>query len=232
MKFRRTKGFTLIELLVVIAIIGIISAIVLVSLSSARARARDAQRLSDMRQIYTALMMYYNDYGCLPVTRTASQNKSTCLPPNSSYRGANIAGWDYSSIDGFMDFLVDGGYMEKVPVDPINNMDTDVGHFENNTSRIPNKTNTFAYKYFCYPAPINPSSGGRGEERGYGLFLAYWSETTKELVVYSYDILGKRFGLAPAHTNQNINISLYPYLDYNTLGDIPYISDKDFLPCK
>jgi prepilin-type N-terminal cleavage/methylation domain-containing protein len=55
------KGFTLIELLVVIAIIGMLSSIVLVSLGGARARARDAKRQSDIRQISLALELAYND---------------------------------------------------------------------------------------------------------------------------------------------------------------------------
>jgi len=59
-------GFTLIELLVVIAIIGILSGIVIVSMSGARAKARDARRLSDMRQIATALQMYYAQYENIP----------------------------------------------------------------------------------------------------------------------------------------------------------------------
>jgi type II secretion system protein G len=61
------RGFTLIELLVVIAIIGLLSSVVLASLNTARAKARDAKRFSDLAQVQTALEMYYSDYGSYPV---------------------------------------------------------------------------------------------------------------------------------------------------------------------
>jgi len=57
------KGFTLIELLVVVAIIGILSSITMASLNSARAKARDARRMSDLSQIRNALYMYFDKYG-------------------------------------------------------------------------------------------------------------------------------------------------------------------------
>ena len=66
MKNLRQKGFTLIELLVVIAIIGILASVVLVSLNSARAKSRDAKRLADVRQIQTALELFFNDNGSYP----------------------------------------------------------------------------------------------------------------------------------------------------------------------
>ncbi|MFH0856720.1 MAG: prepilin-type N-terminal cleavage/methylation domain-containing protein, partial [bacterium] len=71
MKYNR-KGFTLIELLVVIAIIGLLSTLAVVSLNTARAKARDARRISDVKQIQTALELYYNDKGAYPVRATSS----------------------------------------------------------------------------------------------------------------------------------------------------------------
>jgi general secretion pathway protein G len=65
------KGFTLIELLVVIAIIGLLSTLSILALNSARARSRDAKRISDVRQIQTALEMYYNDNNDYPSTTTS-----------------------------------------------------------------------------------------------------------------------------------------------------------------
>lgn len=62
------RGFTLIELLVVIAIIGVLSGVVLASLNAARGKARDARRLSDMKEIRTALELYaLNNGGRYPV---------------------------------------------------------------------------------------------------------------------------------------------------------------------
>ncbi len=65
------KGFTLVELLVVIAIIGILASIMLVSFNTAKQKARDAQRLSDIKNIQVALEMYYNDNSKYPTGTTA-----------------------------------------------------------------------------------------------------------------------------------------------------------------
>lgn len=66
---RQTKrGFTLIELLVVIAIIGILSAVVLASLQTARQKARDARRISDVNQVQLALELYFDASQSYPIT--------------------------------------------------------------------------------------------------------------------------------------------------------------------
>jgi len=60
------SAFTLIELLVVIAIIGILSTLAVVALQGARAKARDAKRITDIRQMQTALELYFNDWSSYP----------------------------------------------------------------------------------------------------------------------------------------------------------------------
>jgi prepilin-type N-terminal cleavage/methylation domain-containing protein len=68
----KSTGFTLVELLVVIAIIGLLAAVIAVSLVGARAKSRDAKRLTDMRQISTAMGLYYNDYAGYPAAASGS----------------------------------------------------------------------------------------------------------------------------------------------------------------
>jgi len=69
---KNQQGFTLIELLVVIAIIGLLLTLSILALNTARARARDAKRVADVKQIQTALEMYYNDVGSYPAAASVT----------------------------------------------------------------------------------------------------------------------------------------------------------------
>ncbi len=78
MKKVKTNGFTLIELLVVLVIVSILATIVLVSLGSVRAKARDARRESDIRQMMLAMEMYYDSVLKYPEKGTLG---TTVQPP-------------------------------------------------------------------------------------------------------------------------------------------------------
>lgn len=77
------RGFTLIELLVVIAIIGILASIVLVSLTGARLKSRDGQRLAELKEMQKALELYYSTNGRYPIT--------TCAAPNLNWTSFDSA---------------------------------------------------------------------------------------------------------------------------------------------
>ena len=68
MKIFSKLGFSLVELLIVIAVIGVLTSVLVVVInpSAQIARAHDAQRKSDLRQIQSALEMYRSDNGTYP----------------------------------------------------------------------------------------------------------------------------------------------------------------------
>ncbi len=62
------KGFTLVEMLIVVVIIGILSAALLPRLQGAQSAARDSARKSDLSQLGSAILSYYNNRGEYPWT--------------------------------------------------------------------------------------------------------------------------------------------------------------------
>jgi hypothetical protein len=86
-----------------------LSAVVLASLNTARLKARDARRFSDLDQVRTALEMYYADHGAYPIQ-----------PSSSGWMGTtpgcygNTSGDPNAAIPG----LVSGGYIPALPQDP------------------------------------------------------------------------------------------------------------------
>jgi len=101
------QGFTLIELLVVISIIGLLSTILLANFNSMRERARDAERESDLRNIKTALRLYYNDFDKYP--KSSSGEIQGCGDDGT---GACTWGGSFSVEDGR------DPYMSVLPGDP------------------------------------------------------------------------------------------------------------------
>ena len=102
------QGFTLIELLVVIAIIGILSSVVLASLNSARKKARDARRVSDIKQVQLALELEFDKTAQYPAGGFNAMNTtlktSLFLPAdvkdplntvNNVYKYCKISDTDY-----------------------------------------------------------------------------------------------------------------------------------------
>lgn len=77
-----SHGFTLVELLIIMAIIGILAAALFPSLMSYLGRGRDAQRISSLKEIGSAVMNYETDASVFPLwTSLGSGTIQNCINP-------------------------------------------------------------------------------------------------------------------------------------------------------
>ncbi|MBP7741430.1 MAG: type II secretion system protein [Candidatus Pacebacteria bacterium] len=99
------RGFTLIELLVVIAIIGILSSVVLASLNTARAKANDAKRFTNLQAVRNALELY------------ATSNNGQ-YPNSGGNWNSQCSAWTQTTAANSVPGLVSGGFIPQLPTDP------------------------------------------------------------------------------------------------------------------
>lgn len=140
---RQRSGFTIVELLIVIVIIAILAAITVVAYNGIQGRARDSQRLSDLKTIVKALEMYKATNGVYPNANPT----------------VNASGWEVSTngttATNFLAPLVSANGISKVPVDPVNTGDP--------ASLNPSRgANEYEYFYFLYTAGANGCDATRG----------------------------------------------------------------------
>ncbi len=126
------KGFTLIELLVVIAIIGLLSTLAVVSLNSARTKSRDAKRVADIKQLQSALELFYGDQNGYPGVAAAGVALGVAATTNI-----------LSAVNGFSSAASGTTYMSGVPAAP-----------------TPPTGNAYTYKAWDVPAKTTACTTG------------------------------------------------------------------------
>ncbi|MEI8061821.1 MAG: type II secretion system protein [bacterium] len=116
-KDKSNGGFTLIELLVVLSIIGVLAAIIMASLNTARANSRDMVRKQELVQLRNALEVYRTTHNSYPSTGgvwyASIPGGETASNPVLSDNGGD---W----IPG----LVQSKAIAKLPQDPIGGIST------------------------------------------------------------------------------------------------------------
>lgn len=138
---RTHRAFTLIEVIVVIAIIGLLMALLLPAVQSARESARRVQCTSNMKQIGIALHGYHDNHGCLPQGRIGTPDSRYFTPGSTCARGI---------IDkGFLVAILP--YVEQISLYHAINQNLTIFGAENST--------IFAQSVGIFACPSDPDAG-------------------------------------------------------------------------
>ncbi len=169
------RGFTLLELLVVIAIIGLLSSVVLASVNSARAKARDTLRLQHIQQIKNALELYRTANGAYPSSLGCGG-----VAPNNAWCNTNNPA-SYTNWQTMMQPYI------QLPHDP---SETPSGTWANDASPA-----GYSYAYYSNnTAALNGCAGGQ----------YYWLIYNREIYPGTHGGITMCDGFTQTYTNSNV----------------------------
>lgn len=111
------KGFTLIEMIIVISIISLLSTVGSSSFTNVLRNARDTKRRADLNEFVKAVKLYQVHHHQGPTeigwcqSSIGNYDGGDCPPPSPTYQWQRNQTWTD---------LVTGGYLEELPIDPVN----------------------------------------------------------------------------------------------------------------
>jgi prepilin-type N-terminal cleavage/methylation domain-containing protein/prepilin-type processing-associated H-X9-DG protein len=172
MRPRPRLGFTLIELLVVIAIIGVLVALLLPAVQSAREAARRAHCSNNFKQVALALHSYFDSHGSFPIggllldppTLPARPSPPTGLQPRCAIHGPipNSRSWAFGPLP----------YLEQRTLYDTLNLDLSTYSAENETT-----VRTKVSAYLCPSDMYSNQEPGTVFERVKGNVAANWGNS-------------------------------------------------------
>ncbi len=153
--FLNPKGFTLIEMIIVISIISLLSTVGSSSFTNVLRNTRDTKRKADLNEFVKAVKLYQVHHHQGPAEwgwcqSSIGNDPGPCPPASPTYQWERNQTWTD---------LVDGGYLEELPIDPVNSLEYYYYYEPNNPS--PNtggwirarleSTNSYYYVYWDAP---------------------------------------------------------------------------------
>ena len=143
--FRYRLAFTLIEIMVVIAIIGLFTSVIVVSIASARARARDTKRIEEIQQVINALYLFYYDHGRFPDGDDCI-GATNCLSVLGECIGGECGGNSGAGKTNILGTLL-APYINEIPKDPLHNCPDDQSAAQIGATGICDNSFFYAYDY-------------------------------------------------------------------------------------
>ncbi len=168
----------MIELLVVISIIALLAAIILASVGVARAKSRDARRISDLHSIQVALEEYYADHGSYPLADTSDYQTAF----STNYNGCASSPYKCGVMTAITVFSVNSNYISSWAVDGPNSAGCPTANGNGLVGCTNASTNwatlaTSLSKYIVLPIdPVNntnaPTDETGGGDAGFGVYIS------------------------------------------------------------